>query len=220
MKLELEVLDGRNRGRRLTLRNGLLLGKEQGGVAFDDAEMAAIHAVVTFDKKNMWNIECLAPNLMRLGFEEVGRAALIKGLIFHLGQTGFKVVERAPRKLDSWKNELKTWLEEHPSRPESTDLQFFLKPIRLNFVQGPQYEEYYTLSYGPRVLGYNNLDLNLKDPASPPHVVRFYQIADHAYAESLCGDLVTINNHPFEHHQINTGDILRVTSSVIELSFI
>lgn len=220
MKLELEVLDGRNRGRRLTLRNGLLLGKEQGGIPFDDKEMASSHAVITFDKKNMWNIECLAPNMMRLGFEEVARAALIKGLIFHLGQTGFKVVERAPTKIDSWKNEIKTWLDEAPARPESTDIQFFLKPIRLNFIQGPQFEEFYTLSYGPRVLGYNNLDLNLKDPSSPAQVVRFFQVADQSYIESLCGDAVTINNEPFVQRPLSDGDVLRITSSVIELSFL
>jgi hypothetical protein len=222
MRLELEVLDGPNKGKRLLLRNGLTLGKAQtSGLSFEnDDEMADLHAVVGFDSKKSWNIECLAPSKMRLGFKEVERASLILGLIFHLGQTGFKVVERAQRPKGPWLEELKDWLEASPGRQTSTEIFFFLRPIRLSFIQGAQYEEIYTLSYGPREIGYNSLDLNIKDPNTPPRVVKFFQIGDQVYIESLCGDKVTVNGSTFDQHQVSAGDILRVSSSVIELSFL
>ena len=202
------------------LKNGLTLGKSQGGlVTFEnDTEMADLHAVVGFDSKKSWNIECLAPSKMRLGFNEVDRATLILGLIFHLGQTGFKVVERAQKPKGPWVEEIKDFLEIYPSRQTSTEIFFFLRPIRLSFIQGPQYEEIYTLSYGPREIGYNNLDLNIKDPNTPPRVAKFFQIGDQTYIENLCGDKATINGTAFDQHQISPGDILRVSSSVIELS--
>lgn len=225
MRLELEVLDGDNKGKRLSLKNGLQLGRQQGhgqdAFVFADSEMADLHAVVSLDSKKHWNIECLAPNRMRLGFEEVDRATLIQGLVFHLGQTGFKVVEHVRAlKNTNWVDDFKEWLENNPARPTSTEVFFFLHPVRLSFTQGPQYEDVYTLSYGPRELGYNSLDLNLKDPASPQRVSRFFQIGDKAYIENLCGDKATINGQPFDQHVINNGDILRVSSSTIELSIL
>ena len=157
---------------------------------------------------------------MRMGFEEVGRATLIQGLIFHLGQTGFKVVEHTQSLDGPWPEKMKDWLENNPGRPTATEIFFFLRPVRLSFIQGPQYEEVYTLSYGPRELGYNHLDLTLKDPSSPPRVARFFQIGDQVYIENLCADKASINGKPFDQHVVNNGDILRVTSSVIELSLL
>ncbi|AGH94249.1 hypothetical protein [Pseudobdellovibrio exovorus] len=225
MRLELEVLDGDHKGKRISLKNGLQLGRQQGygqeAFAFTDSEMAELHAVIALDSKKQWNIECLAPSRMRLGFEEVDRATLIQGLVFHLGQTGFKVVEHVRSlKGTNWVEDFKDWLENNPARQTSTEIFFFLHPVRLSFTQGPQYEDVYTLSYGPRELGYNSLDLNLKDPASPPRVARFFQIGDKAYIENLCGDKATINGQPFDQHVINNGDFLRVSSSTIELSIL
>lgn len=220
MRFELEILDGTNKGKRLMLRNGLVLGKEQGGFSFDDTEMASAHAVISYGFKKTWNIEGLAPAKIRLGSEEVTRATLILGLIFHLGQTGFKVVERSVRNTEPWRKELKAWLENYPARQTSTEIFFFLRPIRLSFIQGPQYEEIYTMSYGPRELGYNSLDLNIKDPSTPTRVAKFFQVGDRSYIENLCGDAATINGAAFDQHVISPGDILRVSSNIIELSIL
>ncbi len=138
MRLELEVLDGENKGKRIALRSGLKLGKTVDFLSFDDEEMAETHAVLNYDSKKSWNIECLHPSVMRLGFEEVGRATLILGLVFHLGQTGFKVVEKPVKARGPWEEELKDWFENYPARSASTEIFFFLHPVRLTFIQGPQ----------------------------------------------------------------------------------
>lgn len=202
------------------LRNGFILGKEPDGLFFNDKEMAAQHAIINYDFKKSWNIECLAPQRMRLGSEELSRATLVLGLIFHLGQTGFKVVERPPRASGLWKKDLADWLLRFPARQTSTEIFFFSNPIRLSFIQGPQYEDFYTLGYGPRELGYNNLDLNITDPSAPGQVVKFFQIGKQPCIENLCGDRATINGSGFDQHFISQGDILRVSSSVIELSIL
>lgn len=221
MRLALEVLDGPNKGSNVSLRNGMTVGR--GAADFSvksDSEMADLHAVITYDLKKSWNIECLAPNKLRLGFDEVERATLILGLIFHLGQTAFKVVEHVPKTQGSWQDSFRDWLDVSPGRQTATEIFFFLRPVRLSFIQGPQYEEVYTLSYGPRILGFNNLDLNIKDPSTPPLVARFYQIGDQVYIDNLCGPQATINGAPFEQHIMTSGDILRITSSVIELTLL
>jgi hypothetical protein len=220
MRLELEVLDGNHKGKRITLRNGLVIGRFIDQLEFDDQDMAELHAVVNIDSKKSWNIERLGNSLIRLGFEEVPRARLILGLVFNLGQTGFKVVQRASRQIDSWENEIKVWLENNPAPRSQSDIFFFLRPVRLSFIQGPQYEEIYTISYGPRELGHNNLDLNIKDPVAPPKICRFFQVVDRVYCENLCGDRVTINGANFDQHLVSSGDKLKVGSNVIELSLL
>ena len=200
MRFELEILDGKNKGKRVMLRNGLILGNFQDDLSFDDSEMFDSHAIISYNLQKLWNIECLAPSKLRLGTQEVVSASLIPGLIFHLGQTGFKVVERVPTIIGHWKEALREWLETFHARPTSTEIFFFLRPIRLIFVRGPQYEEAYTLSYGPRELGYNNLDLDIKDPSSPRRVAKFFQVGDQSFIENLCGDRATMNGAAFDQH--------------------
>lgn len=220
MRFELEVLDGDHKGKRLSLRSGFILGRTNSQLQFDDEEMSAQHAVLSYDQKKTWNIEALAPNRIRLGFDEVGRAVLILGLVFHLGQTGFKVVERQKKELRSWEEELKEWLEKNPSPSTYSEVFFFLKPVRLTFIQGPQFEEVYTFSYGPREIGYNNIDVCINDPSAPAKIARFFQVGDRAYIENLAGESVTINGARFDQHPIRQGDLLNITSSVIELSIL
>ena len=220
MRLELEVLDGVNKGKRIALRNSLVVGKAVDSLIFDDDAMGELHAIVSYDQKKSWNIECLGENRLRLGFDEVVRARLIVGLVFNLGQTGFKVVERVSREISSWQDSMKDWFENNPGPKTDSEIFFFLKPIRLSFIQGPQYEEVYTLSYGPRELGHNHLDLNIKDPAVPALVARFFQVADQVYVENLGGEKITINGNTFDQHLVSSGDKLKVVSNVIELSLL
>lgn len=220
MKIELEVLDGPQKGNRISLKNGLQFGRLAGPLSFEDSQMADLHGVITFDHKKSWNIECLAPLKLRLGFEEVDRAQLLFGLIFHLGQTGFKVVQRPALAYESWDAGMKDWLQNHPGRLQANELFFFLTPLRLTFIQGPQYEDFYTLSYGARELGFNNLDLNIKDPSVPNKIAKFFQIGDQAYIENLCGDRAKINGAFFDQHPIQNGDRLTIASNVIELSLL
>ncbi len=220
MKLELEVLDGPQKGKRISLKNGLQLGRLAGPLSFEDEQMADYHGVLGFDPKKLWNIECLAPLRLRLGFEEVERAQLLLGLVFHLGQTGFKVVERPALAYETWEDGMKDWFVQNPGRIVSNELFFFLNPVRMTFIQGPQYEDFYTLSYGPRELGFNNLDLNMKDPVVPPRIARFTQLGDQVYIENLCGHKAMINGLPFDKHPVQNGDRLSIAANVIELSFL
>ncbi len=218
MRLELEVLDGHNKGKRIALKRGLVIGKTTANLTFADDLMADGHGVLTIDHKKSWNFECLAPNMLRIGSGEQPRALLMVGLVFHLGQTGFKVVEKLTTAFRTWEESLRDWLKHHPGDAKFKEFFFFLHPISLSFKQGPQYEEFQTLSYGPRFMGHDCLDINLKDPAIPKLVAKFFQIADECYIENLCGEKVLLNSKPFDQQPIQDGDILKINSTLIELS--
>ncbi len=220
MRLELEVLDGQNKGKRISLKRGMVIGQTTGDLNFSDSLMAEGHGVLSIDHKKAWNFECLAPNMLRIGSTELPRAALIPGLVFHLGQTGFKVVEKLTLVYKTWEEGARDWLRQHPGQAKFKEFFFFLKPLSLSFKQGPQYEEFMTLSYGPRFLGHNCLDINLKDPAAPRVVAKFFQIADACYIENLCGEKVLLNSKVFDQQPIQDGDVLKINSTLIELSIL
>lgn len=220
MRIEIEVLDGPEQGKKISLRQGLVLGSKGADFLIQDPQVADQHAVITFDQKNTWNIECLGALSLRLGTVEKSRASLMPGLIFHLGQTGFKVVPKKQSQDLPWKESLKQWLSQQQVSKVKTDIFFYLHPVRLNFVQGPQFGEFYTLSYGPREIGYNSLDIDLKDPNSPTLAVKFLQEGDKVVVENFSTNQSLINDNYFDKHFVNNGDRLTVGSSVIELSIL
>ncbi len=217
--MEIEVLDGPQKGKHFSLKNGLRVGNSS-PLSFADLQIPEFHSFISFDSKNSWYIECLAPLKLRLGQAEVPRASLLVGLIFHIGQTGFKVVEKSKPSFVSWEQGMGQWLSRHPGQAVANEIFFFLSLLRLTFIEGIQFEEYYTLSYGPRVLGYNNLDLNIRDPSVPNQVAKFFQIGDQSFIENMAGDRVKLNGLCFDQHLIQNGDKLTVASNVIELSIL
>jgi len=219
MLLALQILDGPHKGQRLALRKDYVFS----GDFFNDQEMGKKHASVYVDQSFSWNISSLDSNKIRIGLSESDKISLIPGLIFHLGQTGFKVVEPSSIFQDQnedWEQLVVAWLQEQSWGEVSTEFFFFLNPVRLNFLQGPQADEFYTLSYGPRLMGHNQIDLNLTDPSLPSQLVRFYQIGETAYIENLAGEKVLLNKNNFDHHAIAEGDLLQFGHNIISLSIL
>jgi hypothetical protein len=219
-QLALSVLDGPLKGKVFSLRKNLTLK----GPQFSDEEMGDSHAEVFLDHNMSWNIKSLNSNKIRMGSGESDRISLILGLIFHLGQTGFKVVEKPKLNLEGWEEALTAWFEEQDWQPKQTDFFFFLYPVRMTFLSGPQSDEFFTISYGPREMGFNHFDLNIKDPTQPKKIVRFYQIGESAYVENMAGglgsDKVLVNKNRFDHHAIADGDRLQFGAHLIEFTIL
>ena len=220
MRLQFEILDGPQKGKKITLKKGLVIGRQMELLSFADSAMAEQHGVLDFDSKMSWYFECLAPAKALVGSKEQARISLIPGLIFHLGRTAFRVVEKENQIFESWQKGLIQWLRDNPGIQKDSEAFFFLNPVSLAFVQGPQSDEFVTLSYGPRFLGHGSLDIHLKDPQAPKKVGHFFQVADRCYIENLCGERATINSNFFDQHPIQDGDRLKINSTIIELSIL
>jgi hypothetical protein len=214
--LALQVLDGPHKGQLISMRENYIFSSGY----FGDTDMSSVHAEIILDQNFVWKIKALDGNKIRAGSSEGSSLSLIHGLIFHMGQTGFKVVERPPFAFEKWEDGLVEFLEGDSWEPILTEFFFYLYPVRLTFLQGPQTDEFYTLSYGPRVMGFNNLDLNIKDPTQPEKIAKFFQVGETSYIESLCGEKILINGQPFNQHAIETGDRLTFGANLFELSII
>ena len=218
--LALYVLSGPLKGKTLVLRKNFILGRS----FFSDEEMGDAHAKIDIDQNLSWNISALSTHKIRIGSAESGRISLILGLIFHLGQTGFKIIERPSLNLEGWEAGLTDWMTKQRWEQKPTDFFFFLYPVRMTILSGPQADEFFTISYGPRIMGFNNLDLNIKDPSLPQIIVKFYQIGETAYVENLFGgqatDKVLVNKNRFDHHAVTDGDRLQFGAHLIEFTIL
>ena len=220
MSLALTILDGPLKGKMISLKKNYILS----GDFFSDDVMSNQHAVVDIDSNLSWNISCLDENKIRVGLGETNKISLISGLVFHLGQTGFKVTDKPKLNFRGWESGLTDWISEQCWEQKQTDFFFFLYPIRMTFLSGPQSDEFFTISYGPRTMGFNSFDLNIKDPSQPGEILRFSQVGESAYIENLVdglkSDKVLVNKNRFDHHPISDGDRIQFGPHLIELTIL
>ncbi|MFN3695878.1 MAG: hypothetical protein ACK4VO_00445 [Pseudobdellovibrio sp.] len=216
MKLALQVLDGPHKGKIIYLRDQWVFSS----AFFNDPEMLSRHAVLTIDNGFNWKINGLGGSNIRAGLVEKNSLSLINGLVFHLGLTGFKVIEKPAPAFNSWEDAILEYLNTYDWEPTKSDCFFFLSPLRLTFLQGPQADQFYTISYGPRELGFNHFDLDVKDPSQPENIARFFQIGESVYIENLCGKELVFNKKPFSQEVIQEGDKIQFGSNIVEFSFV
>lgn len=215
--MTLQVLNSSNPPVFLPLKQGYSFS----GIDFQDQEMQTNHASISLDHNLSWKINGLNGNKIRVGSEEIASVSLIPGLIFNIGQTGFKVVQRSLPEHYGWEKraveflQSPQWVEIPPK-----EFFFFLKSVQVVFTQGPQSGETYTLSYGPRFLGFNNLDINIKDPTQAHQIIKFTQAGDSIVIENINDSPdVQINKQPFKQHHINNNDQISFGSNIIEIRF-
>ncbi len=224
LRLSLLILSGSQKGQNYPLYQGQVFH----GSLFGDDDMLENHAIVNIDSSQMWSVRTEGglgqpaknPGKIRIGAVETKRIALIPGVIFHLGQTGFKVVEipitkefDPPKATAQWL-EKQTWIQKKPS------VFFYLLPLRLSFIKGPQAGDFYTMSYGPRVLGFNQTDLNLLEPGLPKEAVLFTLDNLRPKIKNVSEYPVFINNNDLQEHFVEDGDMLKIGTNEIEISIL
>jgi hypothetical protein len=224
LRLSLLTLNGPQKGQRVPLYQGQVFH----GSAYSDADMLENHAIINIDTNLMWSVRTDGPDgqqlnrnaKIRIGSAETERISLIPGVIFHLGQTGFKVVEIPINKDFDAPNETLMWLEQQNWQQRKPTVFFFLLPLRLTFIKGPQAGDHYTLSYGPRILGFNQTDLNLLEPGLPKEAIHF--TIDNLRPKIKKGSdyKVLVNNEDLSEHFLNDGDIIKIGTNEIEVSIL
>lgn len=180
--MTLLVLDGKFKSSYIPLKKSYIFD----GLKLHDPKMKTPHAQIDLDHNFSWKINALGGHKIRTGNAEVTTISLIPNLIFNIGGTGFKVLDRLLPSSANWETISADFIDSlHITNRLSSDFFFFLNPVQISFIQGPQADDIYTLSYGPRVMGYNQLDINIKDPNMPHEYFKFTQLGDKVLIEDL-----------------------------------
>lgn len=223
LRLIITALNGPQKGQRIPLYRGQIFS----GSVFADETMQENHAEVEIDNSVMWVVRARPYSLggtelpkLRLGSVEVEKVTLIPGVIFHLGQTGFKVPEVVVNQKTDLQEQTIDWLEKLKPKKTTSTLTIFDPPIRLTFIKGPQSNDVYTVAYGPRILGSHQSDLNLVEPGLPHRCVEIVMDALRPSLKNLTSYKVQINDTELTEHFISPGDILKIGSSEIEITLL
>ncbi|MBC7419718.1 MAG: hypothetical protein H7328_03225 [Bdellovibrio sp.] len=216
--MTLQILDGQLQSTRVPLQQNYVFKSS----FFNDSEMQPEHAKIELDHNLNWKINSLGSSKIRVSTDELDSISLMPGLIFHIGQTGFKVIERSHPKASEWENVSAEFINKLDLEAgENSELFFFLLPVQIVFTQGPQSGEIYTLSYGPRILGSNNLDLNIKDPAQPHKLLKFTQVGDSVLIENLADEkTILVNKETFLKHKLTGTDRFTFGTNIMDISIL
>ena len=133
--MTLQILDGQLQSTFIPLQQNYVFS----GNHFNDTDMRLEHAKINLDHNFNWRINGLAGSKLRVSTDEMDSISLIPGLIFHIGQTGFKVVERKAIDPQIWESESIQFISSLSLSIEpAPEAFFFLWPVQITFVQGPQ----------------------------------------------------------------------------------
>ncbi|MBK9324692.1 MAG: FHA domain-containing protein [Bdellovibrionaceae bacterium] len=231
MVLFIEVLDGLRQGSRFKLIPGQIIGRREGDIVVEDQKISSRHAQIELDNKQQFVLSDLgSSNGILAGNRRVKKIALIPGVVFKLGRTSFRVVPVDDKpaaefaRIRTWRENLAEtlptdWVQNR--MPESAG-KTFSPPLCLKFIQGIQTDEELYLAYGPRHLGANSLDIDLKEPEAPPQVCELVPGADgFALLKNLCNNKLTINNQSVMTDSIlHEGDHIRIGGTVIMVTYV
>jgi hypothetical protein len=223
LRLIITALNGPLKGQRIPLYRGQLFS----GSVYADDTMQENHAEVEIDSSVMWVVRARPYTLnqtdtprIRLGSVETEKISLIPGVIFHIGQTGFKVSEVFASKQVDLTDETLNRLENLELKTSEPTLTMFDPPIRLTFVKGPQAGDVFTLAYGPRILGSHQSDLNLVEPGLPHRAIELGVDDLRPSLKNLTSYKVQINDADLTEHFISPGDVVKIGSSEIEITLL
>lgn len=127
-----------------------------------------------------------------------------------------------PKQAVTWHETLSHLLSTYSLKPKPSLLKTtpFAKPITLEFVEGWQSEQKFTLGYGPRYAGYLNLDIRLLDPQAPEEAFEIFCERDKVYIRDLSHGKVFLNKNVFDLEEIRDGDSLSFGQTKIKFGFL
>lgn len=231
MILFLEVLSGPLQGSKYRIRPGLAIGRREGDILLvDDGKVSGLHGKVELDNKGQQVlIDQGSANGFVINNRRVKKIAMIPGVTFRVGDTGFIAVELseseaealAPQK--TWRDHLVEALEKSPAenRVIPGAALTFTPAVQLEFVQGLQTDELVTLGYGPRTAGQGHLDIELKEPEAPEVAFEIHPGPGAALFRDKSGGKILVNSKaPKDNQLLNDGDVIGLGATLIRVRYL
>lgn len=219
-------------GKKFPVRPGLSIGRKRGEILLKDSKVSSLHASVEIEPSGDYVLrDENSSNGTWVNNSKVDKVILTTGATFQIGNYNFKVVELSEGELERLGIELMDWrtgiVESlknfNYSRPdESTPLHVmaFYRPVRLTYTHGPFLEQSFTLGYGPRLIGYNNFDVEILDPQLPESIFELIPENKKIRIRNICGSQLLLNNKNFESEILNEDDVLRIASHQMKVNYI
>jgi len=224
--LYLEIISGPSQGKVVKIQEGLRVGRSRGELQINDPKISSLHAQVIKHRKGIFILlDKQSHNKILFNGERVEKLALMPGIQFMLGDTKFRVVQKTSDDLieettvkasagsdscelnESFLVDLNEFLKQERHIILPLDVHFFEIPIWLVFTQGAELGRQVGLVYGPRTIGRESLDIQIREPSAPPTAFTIKPIPNNPRAfdfQTQYPALVKLNNYSVQTMRVET----------------
>lgn len=219
-------------GKKFAIRPGLSIGRKRGEVLINDSKVSSLHASVEAEPNGDYVLrDQNSSNGTWVNGKQVDKVLLVSGSTFQIGDYHFQVLEFSDEEIESMGLELLDWRKGLNQILRGLDysksegkLSFHLKPfaqaLRLTFTHGPFLDQFITFGFGPRRVGYNQIDEEILDPQLPQEIFEIIPHNNSAEIRNICGSQLFLNNKNFESEILKEGDVIRISTHQLKVSFI
>ena len=95
----------------------------------------------------------------------------------------------------------------------------FTTPVTLTFIRGLQFENSWTLGYGPRKIGAKSVDLPLLEPQAPDICFEILPTPQGVGFKTSNSGMVLLNDKSTPSATLKSGDLISIFDCLIEVSF-
>ena len=235
-KLYFYVKSGNTKDSRFDLTEGLILGRQQKKVKFEDEKMSRRHAQVVLDAKTKKWVLLDIGSFHGIVFnkKKVKRLVLNKGVCFRLGKTLIEVRQEIEKPLnrkksfsqesqcDPWSKYFHQWTQKFTKgvKNKSIKLLPFNPALRLEIVQGSQVGQVWIMGYGPRQIGQGSLDFPIYEPDIPDFCFTVEAISKGILFKTQFPQEVLLNRESKKTEILKAGDIISIRNTHIQVGFI
>lgn len=219
-------------GKKFAIRPGLSIGRKRGDILINDNKVSSLHASVEVEHNGDYVLrDQNSSNGTWVSGKQVDKVLLVSGSTFQIGDFHFQVLEFSDEEIEKMGIELLDWRKGMSQMLKSIDYTkhegravFYLAPfaqaLRLTFTHGPFLDQYITFGFGPRKVGYNQIDEEILDPQLPHEIFEITPLNNSAEIRNICGSQLFLNNKNFESEILKEGDVIRIATHQLKVSFI
>lgn len=222
MALYIKVIKGAQKGQLYALEAGKKVGRNMGEIIIKDEKISSLHAQIELNDSGQFVlVDRGSLNGIKINGEKRDQIILVRGVIFCIGKTFFQVVdETSEKKKENWNSVLNDVLPKLTSREafEQDHIQIISPPLKLTFTQGIQSDTSYLITYGPRKVGSDSLDIELLDSQAPREAFEINPKKTGVVIDAKDSS-VLFNGKFVSSSFVKTGDFIQIGDTLIELSF-
>ena len=161
----IKALSGSLSGQIFHLKEKLVFGRSTGDVVLKELSVSNPHGEVKQQADGRVMLQDLdSKNGILIDGKAQATVFLETGMVFTIGGSDFQLIAfKSPEEV--WLDFLNDNMKNIKNKPRK--LQAFAKPVRINFIEGPQKGMKFVLGYGPRSFGSGCVDVPLLDSKIP-----------------------------------------------------
>lgn len=223
----IRIIKGPREGHQFTAKDGLKIGRSAADINLKDSKASSRHAEIRLagGKNDYVLVDLGSTNGIKFNGEKVLELKLEPGIEFGIGSSRF-TVENDPtsskESSDSWRDAMYRIASVAPAAGAKKQplLSGFKSLIELQFTEGPQKGERYTLGYGPRQLGSKSFDFPIRETGAPS--ICFSVVPDSQGLPIFKTDhetTVLLNENAVSSEKLKEGDTISILNTRLKVSF-